>query len=278
MIDISGHLRLERRDVGFENKDIPIEVNCAGYQSFNDMDFVKKRPHGRLDYQFIYVVKGSGWYFLDGQYKEAKAGSLILYKPGEVQLYKYFCKDAPEIYWIHFTGSDCERILDEYQLVNNFYCIGSSSEICTIFKNIMFELQLKKHLFEKVTQNLFDILLLLFKRNLLSNSVDALHDRKLDKLILHLNDSYAENWSIREMADFCNMSESRFQHLFREKQGVSAKQFILRLRLEKAKSFLLHDNLTVGAVAKLVGFNDQLYFSRIFKKYEGLSPRDYSKS
>ena len=89
MIDVSGHIRAVRRDRGFENKDIPLEVNCAGYQLVDDINFSKRRPAGRLDYQILYLTKGKGTFLINGTYHKLDAGSLIIYKPYEVQCYSY---------------------------------------------------------------------------------------------------------------------------------------------------------------------------------------------
>lgn len=275
MIDVSGHTRPLRRDIGFENKDISLEINCAGYQLFNDIDFVKRRPAGRLDYQIIYLTKGKGLFLVNDSYIEADAGSLIVYKPGEVQCYRYLGKDCPEIYWVHFTGRDCEKFLNERNVIQHFYEIGSSPEICLTFKNIIFELQLKKENYSEVTVHLFKVLLFMIERSIKVQKDVMHHTRKIDKLILYLNDAYSKNISIKEMAEFCNMSESRFQHLFKEQQGISAKQYILRLRIERAKAMMLSGNITIGMAAKQVGFNDPLYFSRMFKKLEGLTPKEF---
>lgn len=275
MIDVSGHIRAVRRDRGFENKDIPLEVNCAGYQLVDDINFSKRRPAGRLDYQILYLTKGKGTFLINGTYHKLDAGSLIIYKPYEVQCYSYLSEDKPEIFWIHFTGYDCEKVLLEHNLTEGFYQIGKNTEIRLVLKNIIFELQLKKNNFKEVTLHLFHVFLLLLQRSI-NQKQDLLNqERKLDKLILSLNDGYAKDWNIEKMSAFCNMSESRFQHLFKEQYGITPMQYVLRLRINKAKELLICGEISIGTVAKQVGFNDPLYFSRLFKKFEGLTPREF---
>ena len=58
MIDISGHLRDYRREIGFSDESKPLIINCCGYQKFMTENFSKSRPTGRLDYQLIYIYQG----------------------------------------------------------------------------------------------------------------------------------------------------------------------------------------------------------------------------
>lgn len=57
--------------------------------------------------------------------------------------------------------------------------------------------------------------------------------------------------------------------------GLSPMQYLNNQRMEKAKDFLLSNTMTISNIAHLVGFDDPLYFSRVFKKYTGVSPQMY---
>ena len=77
------------------------------------------------------------------------------------------------------------------------------------------------------------------------------------------------------MAQYCHLSSDYFLHQFKENTGSSPIQFLYNLRIEKAKELLLTEGLTVSEVAALVGYNNPLYFSRIFKKATGVSPKRF---
>ena len=69
MINISGHLREERKITGYCNQDVPLIVNCCGKQVFQTQDYFCNRKNGRLDYQIIYIHRGSGHFYLNnGKY------------------------------------------------------------------------------------------------------------------------------------------------------------------------------------------------------------------
>ena len=67
MIDNAGYLYPEKRDKGRERSRVPIAINCCGSKRFFTRDYLRRRPDGRLDYQLLYVYRGTGHYlFSDG--------------------------------------------------------------------------------------------------------------------------------------------------------------------------------------------------------------------
>ena len=90
---------------------------------------------------------------------------------------------------------------------------------------------------------------------------------------LELNSKYADNWTLSTMADYCKLSKSYFSHTFRKRMGVSPVQYLNTQRIEKAKEFLLSNSMSISTIARLVGFDDPLYFSRVFKKHTGIAPQ-----
>jgi transcriptional regulator GlxA family with amidase domain len=74
------------------------------------------------------------------------------------------------------------------------------------------------------------------------------------------------------------LSPNRYSNVFKESTGTSPQQYLIDLRLQKAKELLSHTSLNIRQIASLTGFNNQLYLSRLFKKYESIPPSDYAKN
>ena len=110
MINISGHFRNERTQLGFCNMDIPLMVNCCGKQIFQTQDYFCNREKGRLDYQIIYVFRGEGHYFIDHHWITLAAGNIVLYRPTVPQFYSYFAKEKPEIAEVIEVGPGTQNI------------------------------------------------------------------------------------------------------------------------------------------------------------------------
>jgi len=273
MINISGHLRSTQRSIGFYDDTVPLLINCCGKQLLQTQDYSLKRENGRLDYQLLYVYKGTGHFYLNGQWMALTSGNIILYRPFEPQLYSYFVKDKPEIYWVHFTGKQCDEILNQYSIQSCY--IGENLSIKLLFQDMITELQLKKLHYEDIVLNQLYILF----ANIHRSSHQTLHfsenDFSIDRLIIEMNQNYARSWNVSSMADFCKLSDSYFAHTFKQRMGLSPMQYLNHLRIEKARDLLTGNSLSVAAVARLVGYDDPLYFSRVFKKFTGIPPQKF---
>ena len=80
-----------------------------------------------------------------------------------------------------------------------------------------------------------------------------------------------------ELAEKCNISEVYFRKIFTETYKTTPKQFIVEIRINKAKQLLSDGFLYIGAVAEECGFSNQYHFSRLFKEKTGLTPTEYIK-
>ena len=116
----------------------------------------------------------------------------------------------------------------------------------------------------------------------LSSSTVVYADQKLSftkKLvcdILHyIAENYAQNITIKSVADALFVSESHLMHVLKEELGVTFNECLTRQRINEAKRLLAQGNALIYEVAMKVGYNDAKYFSQVFKKSTGLTPIEY---
>ena len=84
-----------------------------------------------------------------------------------------------------------------------------------------------------------------------------------------------EDLTLEQLSKLFYISPYHLSHMFKSKTGYSLKQYILRRRIGEAQTLLTDTNQNIHSIATAIGFNDSLYFSRIFAKYIGLSPSQY---
>lgn len=95
--------------------------------------------------------------------------------------------------------------------------------------------------------------------------------------IEHIEKNYSShNVSNTELARLCNISEVYFRKLFFRKLNTTPKQYLLDLRISKAKELLAEGTLKISAVAERCGFTNQYHFCRIFKDKVGKTPSEYA--
>jgi len=96
------------------------------------------------------------------------------------------------------------------------------------------------------------------------------------RAIDYMEENYSRtDLSLTEVAKHVGVSCSYLSITFKEQTGVNFNDYLMRLRLAKAKELLRHTNLKTYEIAESVGFNDSSYFIKVFKKLEGMSPKTY---
>lgn len=84
----------------------------------------------------------------------------------------------------------------------------------------------------------------------------------------------AEEISLQELSSFINMSPGYMSRVFKKVTGEGLKDYIIRIKMEKARELLMGKKLIVKEVAFQTGYTDQNYFSKVFKKYYSYPPTD----
>lgn len=86
---------------------------------------------------------------------------------------------------------------------------------------------------------------------------------------------YREKIKISELADYIGVNRSYLTSSFKKAIGCSPQEYLVNLRMEKAREMLRNTGMQINAVAAAVGYQDQLAFSKIFKQHFGTSPKAY---
>lgn len=275
---------LNNSHIDFKDKSRPLIIgSCGTYRLSTHPMLPTYRPKGRLDFQIIYIASGTGHFHFDSPDNETivPAGNIVLYRPKEFQKYEYYGEDKTEVYWIHFTGNDVKNILRKYGFEDqkHVFHVGSSMEYERVFKRIIAELQRRQLDYEEMLPLLFRHLLITFERELKREHIlkNEYLDREMDLAAAYFNEHYNQNINIDEYAHSRGMSISWFIRSFKRYTGQTPMQFILSIRINNAQTLLETTQYSINEVASIVGYDNQLYFSRLFRKQKGCSPSEYRK-
>lgn len=279
----TGYLNHSHMD--FKDKSRPLIVgSCGIYRLSEHPKMPTYRPRGRVDFQIIYIAAGCGHFHFDTVDNETivPAGNIVIFRPKELQKYEYYGEDKTEVYWIHFTGSDVKNILRKYGFPDNerIFPVGTSMEYERIFKRIIIELQRCQDNYEEMLTLLLRHLLIIFQRELTREQVfkNEYLDHEMDTAVTYFNENYNRDINIEEYATSKGMSVSWFIRNFKKFSGSTPMQFIVALRVNNAQVLLETTNYSINEISKIVGYDNQLYFSRLFHKLKGFSPREYRKT
>ena len=276
----SGYLNNSR--VPYKNKSKPLIVgSCGTYR----LQTVKKlptwRPRGRLDYQLLYVVSGKAHFYFDDAERIVTAGHMVLFQPRQEQHYEYFGTDKTEVYWVHFTGSNVKNILRRYDIPLDTPVLysGASAIYAYLFKEMINELQTCRTGYEELLAMYLRQILILVQRTRQEHrtSINTHIQEEMEYARRYFNEHYNEQISIEDYAQSRNMSVSWFQRSFKQIVNYSPMQYILTIRMNNAASLLESTDYSMAEISAIVGYDNPLYFSRLFKEQKGVSPSEYRK-
>jgi len=254
-----------------------ITINSCGELRLNSDSHIQ-RYAGRNDYQLIYICEGNCAVTINGTVHIAYPDDVILYRPGEVQDYFLSKKTQPHTYWIHFNGDICKKLLETLSLQNiHIIKAGQNREIKHLVGRICQYYNLKVPNHELLCSGLMQSVL-----TLLSNEIHqaplqpgSKSTDKISELISRIKMVPNLDINVAKCAEFCYMSKPHFSRIFKRTTGMSPAQFILGIRIDRAKELLDFTDKTIADIAEATGFQEQNYFARTFKKVTGLTPTQY---
>ncbi len=259
--------------------EAPLLVMSAGHYRFVQMTrFHTYRPKGRSDYQLLYVAGGSAQFFTGGAWHRVGEGGMVLYRPNERQEYTYRLDEDPDIYWIHFTGTVAKQTVLQYGLTDGVvHAVGVDSRYGELFEGIIRELQLQRPLGDELTAVLLQELLVRMARRDRESHTGRPRSAMIERAVREIQRRFAEPLTVAELAAQFNVEVCWFSRLFRRQMGVSPQQYLMNVRMMKARELLSTTDCPIGEVARLSGYDNPLYFSRLFRRLYGCPPREYRR-
>lgn len=276
-------------NTGFRNNEdkdlvdmtVPLRINSCGiYRLISRPYMFTLRPGGRQDYQLLYVAVGQGHFKLADHDITVPAGGMFLYRPGQPQQYTYYLEDSPEVYWIHFTGNEAEALMREAGFTQSPVLLpGVSPQFQELFLQIIRELQVIRPCYEELMNLLFRHLLVLVRRRIAEGPRERRRIQKeIEQAVHYFHENFSHNIDIEDYALSQHMSMCWFIRSFKQYMGVPPLKYLTSIRIARAKELLEGTDISIREVGELAGYDNPLYFSKIFRKHTGLSPREYRRS
>lgn len=251
----------------YEIRDKFLHINSCGFQNVAFKKHMTLRSGGRKDYMFFYVIKGKCVADTSKGEKALTGGDMLLYRPGDRHCYMFAENDENEAVYIHFTGSAAGE-LTSFAEGESVLHTDNNSDAEKILNRIVND-------FVEGSDNMMSVSWLIQLCEIFKTSGQIVKDKRINDVLKYINKNYSKNNPMEFYGDMCGVSVDRFAHLFKNTVGVSPHKYIMDIRIRQAKYLLEYSDLNVNEVSAAVGFEDALYFSRIFKKYTGMSPKQY---
>lgn len=279
MIYKSAYRIPDTDDKGLASKDEYLLVNSVGFYGFDDPWGATNRKRGRFDFYLSYNHDGIMKVLSGNNICEIGPGTVFIYRPNEEQYYGQANNIAIANYWVHFTGYGATEMLIKSNLTQgNIFIIGVNDELTDLFDKMMNEIADKSHNFEIFSASILMQIFSIISRKLASNnSIVHMNERDLliNSTVSFIHKNFANEIKVSTLANMACLSPNRYSDVFKKITGLSPKQYLISLRLQKAKELMTNTSLSIKQISSLVGITDQLYFSKLFKLYEKISPSEF---
>ena len=227
----------------------------------------------------VFTISGKGHLKAGLRDYELTPDNIALVAPGTLTDFSGSKHSSWNFYWVVFQCADNWRPYLQWPQSGPGVCQleGASESFAPVERNLS---QLYNNYVEsgplkmELDHNLLEQLLLRCAACLPRES-----NRKMDPRVhvarAYIDEHYTADIVLADVAAASNISSSRLSGLFKKETGSSVMAYRNELRLVKAAQLLLHSNLRIADIGDRVGYSEQAFFSRIFRKHLGMSPRQY---
>jgi AraC-like DNA-binding protein len=230
---------------------------------------------------FIYCVRGAGWCEMAGRRHDVRAGELLVIPRRASHAYGANETDEWTIYWFHVTGSDALCYQKELGVTveRPVLFLGDDARLLALFEEMLAHIEQgyePVHLLH-ASQTLAHMLstMVCRRRDKWRDDPDLQH--KIAQSIDFMKQRLDQPLTLRALAGSANLSSSHYAGSFKTLTGYSPIDYFIRLRMHRACQLLDTTQLSVKAIAVMLGYEDPLYFSRAFKSVNDTPPTEYRR-
>lgn len=256
--------------------NLNVTVNNGGFISIHPKTPWSIDLHTFNQNKFYCVTEGSCTITIQGKTYVGHKGDWFFIPANTPHCYEKDTSCVFEKYWMHFDVYPTST--DLFSLLELPYFVRADQEAMEIF-----ELYAKT-----VDRSITDVLrikscaLLLFAKYIelarkSQVSVKSSSDERLDDVLRYINDNLDKPISNEELARMCHLHPNHFIRFFKTNTGQTPSYYIKCRRMDTAKRLLEESDLNISEITERMGFEDISYFSKQFRSFYAMSPREYRK-
>jgi AraC-like DNA-binding protein len=239
----------------------------------------RERSDGIDQAVFIYCVMGRGWCRWGDDDLKVGPGELLIVPPGVAHKYGADERLPWTIHWVHAKGSLLLPFLRELEAADQarVVFIGKDPQTVALFEEVL-EVAERGYAFAHLLQAgqaLSHLLAVIVRRTRETHREVDDTEQRVAQSIEYLKKHLQRNVDVKALAKLAGLSPSHYSALFKHRTGYAPIDYLTRLRMHRACQLLDTTNHSVKSVAAMVGYKDQLYFSRVFRAINDVSPSEY---
>ncbi len=221
-------------------------------------------PTARVYWLLHYVIQGKGIFETGGRRYPVHAGQMFVIRPWEITYYQADEQNPWEYCWLGFTASVAlpDSLLHQAVIQAN----GLDDLFAAIQRAESMSLGREFYLCACIYQLLA-----------LLQSMQGTPNDPIEQAATYIASNYMKPLSVSEIAAGMNLNRSYFSKQFRQHTGLSPQQYLIQCRMNHAREMLEKYGFSPGEAALAVGYPDVFAFSRMYKRFYGVSPSNHRK-
>ena len=244
-------------------------------------------PHQHPFTEIFFITHGKGFFQIDDQLIRVTESDLIVINPNCSHTEKSMSSDDPLEYIVfgvnNLAISSLPNVLNNDDILFNRYRVinfnNKRNELLYYLNALLKELDDKKVNYELACKNLLTLFLISVVRNTTSNIFVSETPEKVSvecmKIKSYIDSHYSENITLDFLSNLTYINKFHLVHLFTKEMGISPINYLINKRIDESKKLLSTTNYLIRDISSIVGFSNSSYFSQMFKKIAGISPKTF---
>jgi AraC family transcriptional regulator, transcriptional activator for feuABC-ybbA operon len=256
---------------------------CNSKQPNEVLKYSRKINKTLQHHELIFITGGKGHIIAQNKRYQIKEAMLLYLCPNVQYSIEVDVEDSFNFLSVHFSyatvGFNDDKWditketdilpLDSVQVLKDYYQVNN------IFKKLVEIWIAKLPGYEFISKTLLQELLFEIFENIKKNSHNYSNSLKVEKIIEYMHHNIDNKITLSDLSEQVELSSAYLSRVFKETTGYTVIEFFNKIKVDKAKELIIEGDKKVKEVAKILGFTDEFYFSRMFKKIEGISPLEF---
>lgn len=232
---------------------------------------------------FIYCTAGRGWFEVDGKHYTVERDQCFVLPAGTPHRYGADEAEPWTIYWVHFKGTLAADYVARLQTPTRIGLSAASriSDRLDLFEEIYHTLEMgygRDNLLYACSAFHHFLGTVCYLQSYRGGKGDAVPGNLTEATVHYMKENLEKKLTVESMARHIGYSVSQFSLLFRQATGYTPIDYFNRLKIQHACYLLDCTNMRVNQVCHKIGIPDCYYFSRLFSKIMGMSPKEYKST
>ena len=241
--------------------------------------------------EIFFITSGQGTFQIGNEVVSVKESDLILINPNCSHTERSVSSSDPLEYIVLALNNlaiatspsnlddDTKDTLNAYKILN---FDKKKSEILYNLNTLIRELEERNLNYELACKSILTLFLIQVMRNTSSDIFITENFKKVNiecmKIKNYIDSHYSENITLDFLSNLTYVNKFHLVHLFTKEMGISPINYLINKRIDESKNLLSTTNYSIRDISSIVGFSNSSYFSQMFKKITGISPKDFRSS